>query len=145
MSIKFVKKRNNFVFEEYQYLDIEANVPFGAEFYNGNLIVNLDLSNKNNEDINSVTEILIKEKQIINSLPDIVKENRQFISCVRNNKDISKYIRTYISKIKNEAVSVTKDLIRTRCRARLRFTSVWTTKTSYGVMINLVKLEKVQT
>lgn len=138
--IKLIKKgKNLFLYnnENIITLDLISISPFGIEYYNNNRIINFEFSNETNEDINFIQEILIQEKKIIEIIPEITKKNKQFISCIRNGKK-GKLLKTYIWK---NTLLPSLEIKNKKCKLSIQFTHIWITQTSYGIMININKLD----
>lgn len=128
-------------------IKIKCRIPFGVEFYNRNKIINLSLLDTNNEEYNFIQEFKSLEKQIIDVIPEEYKNTRSFISSIRSldEKIGQKIIRTYISKKKGEEYTLTSEFIKTKhlVEATIKFDSVWTSQTSYGVMVNILDVKNV--
>lgn len=143
--IKLVKRGRGLMIHENNkpfIMKLNISIPFGIEIYNNNMIVNLSLDQRNNDDINTLTEYINKENEIINLVPSYIKESRDRITNIRSN-NYFRNIRTYLSKKKNERPSITKNMLNIKCTATIKLSSIWTSKTCYGIMINLIDLEKI--
>lgn len=126
------------------YMVFNCKIPFGIEFYNKNKIINLKLCCKNNTDYNTQQEYITLEREIINLIDENIKNNRLHISCLKNldEKKEEKVIRTYVSKKKNESIVLTSDCIgNNTVEVKIKFDSVWSTESSYGIMINIIDVK----
>lgn len=125
---------------EQPLIEVKCFIPFGVEYYNYNKIVNLEFLDNNNDHFNSINIIKTYEEKILDALPEEMKKNRQYNGIFYKRKN-SILLRTYLDKKKNNNIDTT--LKKVVCTANIQFTSVWASKTSYGIMINLKDLEQI--
>lgn len=133
-------------------------IPFGAELYNNNYIINCELSNLNNIHNNYISIIQTLEKNIINNNFD--KEfnvnrcliNKKFITSIKESK-LGYILRTHLTKITEIFIlreNGTKyDLDKNNLKGvnaniEIGLKGLWVNDESYGFYwnINLIQLTK---
>lgn len=143
MTIKLEKKGKNFLLKndnEEIIVNLECYVPFGLESYNYSKIINLEFKNKNNEHYNYLNELRLIEEEILDSLPEDFKKNRQYVG-IFYKRENSVLMRTYLDKSKHKNKEINIYAKQNNCECEIQFTSLWSSETKYGILINLRKLK----
>jgi hypothetical protein len=132
--------------------NIHASCPFGIENYKGKQIINLNITNDNNDNYNNLIQIKILESYFEKEMPyflnkfpelEILLNNHDFIPCVKANNYLRLHMKNtkiYIKKNNEEYPAFSIDLKGMKIRADITLGELWYYEGKYGLVWNLDKI-----